>query len=173
MTWARLAVGLSLLVAACSSRTLALPGGGADAGVPDGAGGNPGSGGFITGDVDGVTVRGETQAVAYWSQGLLQGWLIAEGSNAEWTWMLLIANQAGPGACSYGLLAPEGDTIRAFATYVLPDGRCDVTVTAPAPNVGDKLEGTFTATVVWRTTTKLVTNGAFSLPRIAEPPPTR
>jgi hypothetical protein len=167
MTPARVALGLSLLVAACSSQTLAPP----DAGGPGGAGGRPGAGGFITGDVDGVTVRGETQAVSYWYQGLLEGWLLAEGSTAEWTWMLLINNRTGPGACSYGLLAPAGDTTRAFASYVLPDGRCDVTVTATAPNVGDNLEGTFTATLKRGTTVKVVTNGAFRVPRIAEPPP--
>ena len=172
MTPARLAVGLALLVTACSSQTLAPPGAGGDAGGPGGTSGSPGSGGFITADVDGVTVRGEAQAVSYWFQGLLQGWLAAEGSNAEWTWMLIIENLNGPGACSYGLLAPGGDTAVAFASYVPPDGRCDVTVTAAAPNVGDNLEGTFTATLKRGTTTKVVTNGAFRVPRIAEPPPT-
>jgi hypothetical protein len=163
----RLAVGVSLLIVACSSQTLAPP----DAGGAGGTGGSPSSGGFITGDVDGVTVRGETQAVSYWWSGLLEGWLAAEGSTAEWTWTLIVQNVAGPAACSYALLAPAGDANKAFASYAQPDGRCDVTVTAAAPNVGDNLEGTFTATLVRGTTAKVVTNGAFRVPRIAEPPP--
>jgi hypothetical protein len=167
VTQARLAIALALLGAACSSQTLAPP----DAGGPGGVGGSPGSGGFITGDVDGVRVRGETQAVSYWWSGLLDGWLAAEGSTAEWTWMLIVKNLAGPAACSYAMLTPPGDPTKTFASYVEPDGRCDVTVTAAAPNVGDNLEGTFTATLVRGTMAKVVTNGAFRLPRIAEPPP--
>src|SRR5687768_13878866 len=92
---ARLAVGVSLLIAACSAQTLAPPDAAGDAGSPGGAGGSPSSGGFITGDVDGVTVRGETQAVSYWWNGLQDGWLAAEGSTAEWTWILIVRNLAG------------------------------------------------------------------------------
>lgn len=171
MTPARLVMaGVSLLLAACSSATLAPPDGGGLGGA-GGGGGGIGSGGFIAGDVDGVTVRGETQAVSYWWSGLQDGWLAAEGSTAELTWMLIVRNAAGPGACSYAMLVPAGAPTQVFASYTPPDGRCDVTVTATAPDVGDNLEGTFTATLVRGTMTKTVTNGAFRVPRIAEPPP--
>ena len=51
-------------------------------------------------------------------------------------------------------------------------GSCSVQVTQAAPNVGDILEGTFTATLAnpAHTQTKQVTNGRFRVPRVAEPP---
>ena len=128
------------------------------------------TGGFITAEVDGVTIRAELQAVSYWWSGLQQGWIEADAQNAEWQWVLILRNAPGP-ACGYVVLQPVNASTMAFATYG-SDGACDVDLTAAAPDVGDVLEGTFTATLdqVSGSMLKQVTSGSFRVPRIAGQP---
>jgi len=157
------------LATSCYHTTLQL-----DAGAlqPDGATTETAlpTGGFITGDVDGVTIRAELQAVSYWWSGLQQGWIEADAQNAEWQWVLILRNVPGP-ACGYVLLQPVNVSTMTFASYGMY-GACDVDVTAAAPDVGDVLEGTFTATLdqVSGTMLKQVTAGSFRVPRIAGQP---
>jgi len=157
------------LAASCYHTTLQL-----DAGQlqPDSAATDTAlpTGGFITGDVDGVTIRAELQAVSYWWSGLQQGWLEADAQNAEWQWVLIVRNAPGP-ACGYVVLQPVNVGTMAFATYGI-DGACNIDLTAAAPEVGDVLEGTFTATLdqVSGPMLKQVTGGSFRVPRIAGQP---
>lgn len=130
------------------------------------------AGGFITGDVDGVTLRADVGAAAFWYAGLQQGWIEAAAHTSEWTWAFAFLNNTGARAgCSGGnvlLLTITGTGMNA-ATYNA-GGACMDEVTHPAPNVGDWLDGTFTATLVTTDgkTKKTVTNGAFHVPRIAD-----
>jgi hypothetical protein len=159
-----------LVAASCYHTTLQLDAGGplqpdaatADAALP--------TGGFITAEVDGVTIRAETQAVSYWWSGLQQGWIEADAQNADWQWVLILRNTPGP-ACGYVVLQPVNASTMAFASYGT-EGECAVDVTAAAADVGDVLEGTFTATLdqVSGTMLKQVTGGSFRLPRIAGQP---
>jgi hypothetical protein len=156
--------------ASCYHTTLQLDAGGPlqpDAAATDGA--LP-TGGFITAEVDGVTIRAEMQAVSYWWSGLQQGWIEADGQNADWQWALILRNVPGP-ACGYVVLQPVNASTMAFASYGA-DGACAVDVSAAAPEVGDVLAGTFTATLdqVSGPMLKQVTGGSFQLPRIAGQP---
>jgi hypothetical protein len=130
-------------------------------------------GGFITGDVDGVTIRAEVGAVAFWYDGLQPGWIEAAAHTADWTWGLAFLNTTGAKVgCSGGnvLLITITGAGMTSATY-FSGGSCTTDeVTHPAPNVGDWLDGTFTATLVTMdgSTKHTVTNGAFHVPRIAD-----
>lgn len=173
----RIALGMAVATlagAACSGSTQRPDGGGQL--QPDGAGSDAGlpTGGFITGDVDGVTIRAEMRAVSYWWSGIQDGWLGAEAQNAEWQWSLVLPNATGPlAACSggYVVLQTAGSGTMAFGSFGA-DGACAADVTAAAPDVGDVFEGMFTATLdqVSGAMLKQVTNGAFRVPRIAGPP---
>ena len=138
-----------------------------------GAGGSAIAGYYITGDVDGVTVRAEMGAVAYWWSGIVTGTIAADASAASWAWSLIVVNGTNVASnCSAAeiFLYPPGHPEMGFAKS--NGGSCSVQVTQAAPNVGDILEGTFTATLAnpAQTQTKQVTNGRFRVPRVAEPP---
>ena len=130
------------------------------------------AGGFITGDVDGVTIRAEMGAAAFWYAGLQQGWLEAVAHTSEWPWTFAFLNTTGAkvgcGGGNVVLLTITGAGVNS-ATYN-SGGSCADEVTHTAPNVGDWLDGTFTAKLVTNDgkTKKTVTNGAFHVPRLAD-----
>jgi hypothetical protein len=177
-SFAFLAMGLLALSAfACGSGSAAADGStGGDAPVgPDGritVDGPPvfdGSqaGNFITGDVDGVTVRVETDLMAG-TAGVAAGqiWLSAGVSGAAWN--VYITNGVGSSVCPPDWIAVYnppggGGMLRSEG------GTCSVTVTRAAPEVGDVIEGTFTATLKTmppsEPRTAVVTNGAFHVTR--------
>ena len=72
----------------------------------------------------------------------------------------------------YAVLVRRGWRHEDPAVEVCANGACDVDVTAAAPDVGDVLEGTFTATLdqVSGTMLKQVTGGSFRVPRIGGQP---
>jgi hypothetical protein len=157
----------------------AAPAGSGGAGEGGGRGGAGGTAEHhVVGDRDGVTVRGETQAVAYWFQGLTDGSIVIEGSDDEWTWYLLVTNSETASACAGGyleLIKRGSNGIDGFASFHA-GGACTVAVTHAAPAVGDLLEGTFAATVYPilgpNTSPTSITNGRFRVPRIdGQPPP--
>jgi hypothetical protein len=179
MAWGLVAALLA--VGGCSSAQSR-----ADAGQTDGAGVDFASppadafaggdaipaGGFIAGDVDGVTIRADMDAAAFWYAGLQQGWIEAAAHSSDWTWAFVFQNSTGAKVgCGGGnvlLLTITGAGMNS-ATYN-SQGVCADEVTHPAPNVGDWLDGTFTATLVTTDghTKTTVTNGAFHVPRIAD-----
>jgi hypothetical protein len=124
------------------------------------------TGGFVTADVDGVTVRVEND-VKSGTSGLGPGqiWITA-GTTSTNAWNLYIANSVGTSACPPDWVGQFEDT-----GYLLRSegGSCSVTVTAAAPAVGDVIEGTFTATLKTlppeTPRTAVVTNGAFHATR--------
>lgn len=161
-----------LAAASCYGTTLQLDAGplqpddaGRDAALP--------TGGFITADVDGVTIRAEMRAVSYWWSGLQQGFIEADAQNADWQWALVLRNVAGPAGCAGGyiVLQPVNAAAMAYGTFG-SEGACAVDLMAPAANVGDVLGGTFTATLDQMSgpMLKQVTNGSFRVPRIAGKP---
>ena len=130
------------------------------------------AGGFISGDVDGVPLRADMGAVAFRYAGLQQGWIEAAAHTSDWTWTIGFLNSAGAKVgCSGGnvLLTSITGMGMNSATYNT-GGACMDEVTHPAPNVGDWLDGTFSATLVTLdgSTKHTVTNGAFHVPRIAD-----
>jgi hypothetical protein len=161
-----------LAAASCYGTTLQLDAGplqpddaGRDAALP--------TGGFITADVDGITIRAEMRAVSYWWSGLQQGFIEADAQNADWQWALILRNVAGPAGCvgGYIVLQPVNAAAMAYGTFG-SEGACAVDLMAPAANVGDVLGGTFTATLDQMSgpMLKQVTNGSFRVPRIAGKP---
>jgi hypothetical protein len=127
------------------------------------------AGSFITGDVDGVTVRVETEFMAGTS-GLAAGQIWLNGGPASGAaWNVWVTNSVGTSACPPDWIAVYdppggGGTLRSDA-----GGACTVTVTKAAPAVGDVIEGTFTATLKTMPPsaprTAAVTNGAFHVTR--------
>ena len=143
-----------------------------------GAGGGDGSipvdavhpGDFIAADVDGVNVRAEFQP-AGGTVGLADGqiWISAGLTSKVDGWLLYIQNSVGTTAClpSWIALFDVGPTLRSDN----PGGICSVTVTVPAPALGDVIEGTFTATLgttATPPTTAAVTNGVFHVTRTSQ-----
>jgi hypothetical protein len=167
---------IALSLAACGSDSgAAADGGGGAAGGGAGSGGGlagstgsagtgGGAPGFITGTVDGVVVRAETDLKAG-VQGTVDGQMWIVGGVAPTSWNLYVANQVGMHDCSMGWVAlfdgngnPRSDQ---------PGGSCSVNVTSVAPNIGDVVAGTFTATLTSMTParTVTVTDGAFRVVR--------
>ena len=126
-------------------------------------------GSFITGDVDGVTVRVEAGFMAGTS-GLGAGQIFVNGGPASGAaWNVWVTNGVGTSACPPDWIAVYdppggGGTLRSDA-----GGACTVTVTKAAAAVGDIIEGTFTATLKTmppsEPRTAAVTNGAFHVTR--------
>jgi len=125
------------------------------------------TGSFITGDVDGVTVRVETDLMAG-TVGLAAGQIWVNAGVLGPAWNVWATNSVGTSHCPLDWIAVfdppgGGDMLRSEG------GTCDVTVTKAAAAVGDVIEGTFTATL--RTLppsdprTAAVTNGAFHVTR--------
>jgi hypothetical protein len=145
----------------------AMDAGGGDGPIPvDTA--HPGD--FIAADVDGATVRGEFAPTAG-TKGVADGeiWLNAGLTSKLDGWLLYIQNSVGTSACSPNWIAlfDIGPTLRSDN----PGGSCSVTVTVPAPALGDVIEGTFTATLATASTTPTtaaVTNGVFQVTRTNE-----
>jgi hypothetical protein len=185
-----LKLGFVLLVAGLFAVTTAACGGGSasagDASTSGGDGpigpdgrmiveGGPildvsGPGDFISGDVDGVTVRVEVDLMAGTS-GLAAGQIWVNGGPPSGSaWNVWFTNSVGTSTCPPGWIAVYdppggGGTLRSDA-----GGSCSVTVTRAAPEAGDVVEGTFTATLKSMSTaspmrTAAVTNGAFHVTR--------
>jgi hypothetical protein len=173
-TAALLIATASLAAAACSS-SLQQPDAGM-LGVDGAADTNVPPGGFIMADVDGVTLRADRQAGAFFWSGIQDGWLDAEARNDESVWAILLENRISSGLMTgYVILYPTGSPTPSFASYV-GDGTSAVSITMTAAGAGDILEGTFTATLNRMgggtgAATKTVTNGVFRLPRSNTPPP--
>jgi hypothetical protein len=124
------------------------------------------TGGFVTADIDGVTVRVEVD-VRSGTSGVGPGqiWITA-GTTSTDAWNLYISNSVGTSTCPpdwVGQFEDTGDLLRSEG------GSCSVTVTAAAPALGDVIEGTFTATLKTMPPetprTAVVTNGAFRATR--------
>jgi hypothetical protein len=117
-----------------------------------------------------VPIRAETDVRVYWFQGLLDGWVTLEGSTEDRAFGFVLQNAISSDACSYVVF---GDLPRMAATergsYVT-DGRCDVTVTATALDLGDVFEGTFSAVVgrIGNPTLVTLTEGRFRAPRVPD-----
>ena len=124
-------------------------------------------GDFVSGDVDGVTVRGELEPSAGTS-GLESGeiWINGPTTSKVLGWTLYIQNSVGTSTCrpDWVALFDAGRTLRSDG-----GGSCSVTVTAAASALGDVIEGTFSATLKTMTSTPqitaVVTNGAFHVTR--------
>jgi len=125
------------------------------------------TGGFVTADVDGVTVRAEVEPTSG-TLGLAAGqiWVNVGLTTNLNGWSLYIPNSLGTSACPpdwVALFEAAGDTLRSDT------GSCSVTVTAAAPALGGIIEGTFTATLKTLSSetprTAAVTNGAFHVTR--------
>jgi hypothetical protein len=157
-----------------SAGATAGSGGGSAGGGSGGAGGSSSGGsgaggavaGYITGTVDGVVYRAEFDPKAG-VQGVLGGriWMTA-GTNAMVTrgWNVYAQNQVGMHDCSQGwvgLFDGNGDPRSDMG------GSCNVDVTSAAPEIGDVIAGTFTATLTSMTPprTVTVTDGAFRVVR--------
>lgn len=139
----------------------------ADSGIP--------SGGFVTGNLEGSTVRTDRRAVAYWFSGIKQGFLGVEAQDDQWQWVLVIRNAVGHWTCPADgsiVLQPVDSSASGLSTSAT-GGACAFEVTS-APEVGGVFEGTFTATIARLTGTMrapaAVTNGAFRVPRVADTP---
>ena len=127
---------------------------------------------FIMADVDGVTIRAEMQAGAYFWSGIVDGWLDVEARNGQTVWAISVLNTLGSRIDADLTLYDVGSTTAIFASYTA-NGTSEVTVTATAPHAGDILEGTFSATlnrIGGPPQTRVVTNGSFRLPRVDEMP---
>jgi hypothetical protein len=143
------------------------------AGAGGGSGGSAGEGDyFVSAVVDGVPTRAEMQAVTYWFQGLQPGYVTVEGQNADYQWYFVTMESAlSPNGCSYLTLLPAGSNPEAALASFYEGKSCTVNITQEAPNVGDVLEGTFSATLGRSAMDEvIVTEGRFRVPRIAEMP---
>ncbi len=125
------------------------------------------SSGYITGDVNGTTVRAELMPSAGIS-GVADGliWLNAGTTSVGLGWTLYVDNSVGTttDGANWIALFQTGNTLRSDSE----GGTSTVTVTTAAPALGDIVEGTFTATVAATGTnpeTGVVTNGAFHVQR--------
>ena len=170
--------GAALLgLAACGSDggAAADGGGGAAGGDAGSGGGNVGSGGstgsagtgggapgFITGTVDGVVVRAESEPKAG-VQGVSDGQIWVVAGMAPTAWNLYVMNQVGMHDCGMGWVGLFDNNGNPRSEQ----GSCSVNVTSAAPSVGDVIQGTFTATLKSTTParTVTVTDGAFRVVR--------
>lgn len=168
LTWGLLGLG------ACGGGGMAADGGGGAAGgIAGGGGASAGSGGtgvggggfFITGTVDGVVRRVESNLDAG-TDGLLDAnsiWLVATGTPASWT--IYVQNRITTHDCGFAFIMLSDDM--GAVSDQFPTS-CSVTITSAAPNVGDIVAGTFTATLAAggsQVRTATVTDGAFRVMR--------
>jgi hypothetical protein len=141
--------------------------GGDAASHPDGAG----SGDFISGEVDGVSIRAAFEPAAG-TTGVDAGeiWVVAGKTSMLDGWKVYIPNAVGTTTCPPSWLALF-ETENSVVCSDGPGASCTVTVTAAAPAMGDVVEGTFTATLSpygadpATARTSVVTNGAFHVTR--------
>jgi hypothetical protein len=125
---------------------------------------------FISAIVDGVPIRAEMNVQALWFQGLLEGSVGLEGSTAEQRFDFVLDDYVSPNACTYLVLSSLPLDQGQGAGSFVEGGSCEAMLTAAAPNVGDILEGTFSAVVGMFNGTPLVTltDGRFRAPRVAD-----
>jgi hypothetical protein len=140
----------------------------AQGGCGDGSANADGS--FITGDVDGATIRAElSPGCGTFADGRI--WAEAEVTLPGMGWTLYMNNSVGTTDCSsaYVELGDNFGDTRPVVISTSPGATCSVTVTAAAPAIGDVLEGTFSMTVPAMPPTITVgfevTNGAFRVRR--------
>jgi hypothetical protein len=133
-------------------------------GGPAWDGARPGD--FISGDVDGVPVRVETDTMAG-TVGLGAGRIWVNAGSSTPAWNVYVPNSVGTSACPPDWIAlfAAGGNPRSDG----PGASCSVTVTRAAPALGDVIEGTFSATLTTippsEPRTAVVTNGAFHVTR--------
>jgi hypothetical protein len=126
-------------------------------------------GDFITGDVDGTTVRVEADTMSG-TAGLAAGRIWVNAGKSAPAWNIYIPNSVGTSTCPPDWVALF-EVGGAVARSDNPGSSCSVTVTAAAPALGDVIDGTFTATLTTTATssspvrTAVVTNGAFHVTR--------
>ena len=157
-------------LAACggSATTADGGGGGAAGGSGGGSTGSAGTGGgipgFITGTVDGVVVRAESEPKAG-IQGVADGQIWVVAGTAPTSWNLYVQNQVGMHDCAAGWVALFDNNGNPRSDQAA--GSCSVNVTSAAPAIGDVIQGTFTATLKSTTParTVTVTDGAFRVVR--------
>jgi hypothetical protein len=106
----------------------------------------------------------------FWYQGVLDGWLILEGSAENHEFDFVVQNASSSNACSYVVSAALPRMPATERASYAEGGSCDVMVTVTAPNVGDVFEGTFSAVVGTYAGTPLVTltDGRFRAPRLPD-----
>jgi hypothetical protein len=155
---------LAVSLGACGGRSLAGDGSAGIASDAPRAWDGANRGDFVSGDVDGVTIRGELEPEAG-TNGLADGqiWVNAATTSSTRGWTIYLTNSVGTTACPPGwiMLTEVG-----FRRTDYPGGTCSVTVTRAAAALGDVLEGTFTATLATTAgQTVSVTNGVFHVTR--------
>jgi hypothetical protein len=143
-----------------------------------GASGGGGAGGssseyFISALVDGMPVRAEMNVRTYWFQGLSEVQLALEGSTADRRFDFVFGNYVAENPCNYVVLNSVPVMAGQAEASFVEGGSCDMTLTALAPNVGDIIEGTFSAVVGPLGAGPLVTltEGRFRAPRAADGAP--
>jgi hypothetical protein len=155
-------------------------GGGAGAGGGGGGAGAGGGGGdsdfYVRAFVDGVLVDARMGASAYWWEGIQEGAISFQASTADHKWFLLTYDTSfATNACSGGYMllssVPEVSSEN-YASYH-EGASCTAKITQEAPNVGDVLEGTFSAELPNSngSASVSVTEGTFRVPRAVGPPP--
>jgi hypothetical protein len=152
-------------------------GGGPAGGVGGASGGGGANGGsseyFVSALVDGTPVRAEMNVRTYWFQGLSEAQLALEGSTADRRFDFVFGNYVAENPCNYVVLNSVPVVGGQAEASFVEGGRCDMTLTALAPNVGDIIEGTFSAVVGPLGSGPLVTltEGRFRAPRVPDGSP--
>jgi hypothetical protein len=122
--------------------------------------------------VDGVLLQAETDVMAFWFQGLVEGTLGLQAKTADRRWDFVIKGSLTGNACSYVTLSSMPMMVTTDLASFSENASCDVSLTHWAPNVGDILEGTFSAELksLGGSASATVTDGRFRAPRVAESP---
>lgn len=114
-------------------------------------------------------------ASAYWWTGIQEGTIAFQANDGVRAWFFVTyASSVAVNACAGGYMVladvPE-DPVTDVASYS-QGASATCKITQEAPNVGDVLEGTFSAELksVIGALSVSVTEGSFRVPRIAEPP---
>lgn len=156
--------GVSFRYESCSLTELHLPG---TLGTRSG----PTADGYIRARLDGdlkeATVNPQGRGA---SAGRVQ---IAAANSAgapDVNYILQFPNEAGTHACVDGTDVTVGRVENGVPRVYVSndDDPCTITVTSPAPNVGDRIEGTFSATVKTGNASLAITEGEFSIVRTVE-----
>ena len=123
--------------------------------------------------MDGVEQVATEHAGAFTPAWLSSGDLLVEADDGGWSWDLNIRNEVSVDACAAEHILLQ--TKNVFPAHgfdsLATGGACNVQVTRAAPNVGDVIEGIFSAVLpeLSGTTRKVVTNGRFRVHRIVPP----
>jgi hypothetical protein len=165
-------------------------GAGADARTPIGTGGSE-SGDGTTAQTDAQTdddsfvqalandelIYGGQNVHARWWSGLLPDYIAAQGESEDWIWSLVMLNVDGATNCGVGTitLTSKAMSSLSFVSDAFVDveaSQCSLELIRAAPDVGDRLEGTFSGRLgaVGGRPDKLVTGGSFRVRRVEDAP---